>query len=833
MNGTTHNHNPTFRNPPFETASYRVLITRLSPLRDVEQSLPHRFLFCAVRRALGSAAYIDLAFFPSAAERAALDAAGKPYWLGIDSQRPVTAFDLVLISNAYTLELINLPYLLIQAHVPLFAGQRRRDPAGKWPLLILGGSNSLATQAIIREDGDSLVDGIFFGEGEERVGDLVAYLAQNLQRERRGRQERTRVLNEAAERVTGFWPAGNFRPVQKAVYRSPRGHSLPVEYPLLDTPGANTASLQITYGCPAFCAFCFEGYDRKPYREVPLSDLLATARQLKQAQGVEAVSLYSFNFNTHRDIFPLMLELHRLFERVIFRSQRVDILRRTPGLLEAEVAADKREFTLGIEGISAHMRASMHKSLSHRDITEVLEHLLTAKIRRIKLFYVLTGDENETDVAEFRQFVKWLKATRKARQRRTRVVFSFGLLIRMPGTPFQYDRLRLDETAWRPLIGAVKSACETNGFEFRLAFDWPAYSTSQVLALGGYWLNAAIVSLAQQGYFFDKTLPPAYWDALRAWMVGNGHWNADFLGEKGPDYPFPLAFVYRQSQPGQDFLYRQYQAVRRAEDTGYCLGGVSQPNGEGHCLGCGACANEVERKTITHHRLHQPNLGPYLADLEAVVTSKQRLRPLYWRVYLPAWLAGATPAMTNAAVFRSLLARHPALTEETLAVRESLLTVRPNADRFPGVHGETVFAFKTWNTEHLEAVLQAKDNLPEGIALLGPAEGFSPGLFTRLRLEIVLPIPAFPDSRARLEAYLRAAYVPYSLRRDGRRLDFVLPRKALKKKVLFGGSIEIREESFWASLEIGPKFDLGAWLASFGTGHRPRSACITVSDIRW
>ncbi|HUX75622.1 MAG TPA: hypothetical protein VMY40_03145, partial [Anaerolineae bacterium] len=60
--------NPTFDNPDFENASYRVLIVRLSPFRDVDKSIPHLFLFQEVRQALPDA-FIDLAFFPTAAQR--------------------------------------------------------------------------------------------------------------------------------------------------------------------------------------------------------------------------------------------------------------------------------------------------------------------------------------------------------------------------------------------------------------------------------------------------------------------------------------------------------------------------------------------------------------------------------------------------------------------------------------------------------------------------------------------------------------------------------------------------------------------------------------------
>ncbi len=426
--------NPTFRNPSFDGAGFRVLVMRLSPFSDVDRSTPHLFLFDAVRRAAPEA-YVDLAFFPPRHDRERLESAGVPLLAGIQSARSIEDFDLVLISNAYTLELVNLPYLLIHSGVPPLASRRGEE----WPPLILGGSNALASQAIVAEDGDSLVDAIFFGEGEGQVRDLVRALCQQAGEPKRGR------LEHAARETTGLWITGRWpeAPVEKAVLPDPEGTHLPINYPLLNSPEAGTARLQITYGCPAFCSFCFEGYDRKPYREVSRSDVLQVARQLKWIQGCDTFSLYSFNFNTHREILPLLLDLNRLFDRVRFTSQRVDLLQNTPGLLEAEVAADKRSFTLGVEGISARLRAWLHKSLATEEIVGLLDRLLREKIRSIKLFYILTGHEDEADLAEFHAFVKHLRALRRRHNPGIRITFSCGLLVRMPFTPLRYDRLFL------------------------------------------------------------------------------------------------------------------------------------------------------------------------------------------------------------------------------------------------------------------------------------------------------------------------------------------------------------------------------------------------------
>jgi hypothetical protein len=819
--------NPTFGNPDFDDASYHVLITRLSPFRDVDRSLPHLFLFHEVRQAVPEA-YVDLAFFPTAAQRELFKQESIPFLLGTQSLRSADEFDLVLISNAYTLELINLPHLLIRSGIPLLASQRGPE----WPVILLGGSNALVAQAVIREDGDSLVDGIFFGEGEGAVGNLTHFLKRE---SAIGNQRLHQVsdkdtsLRQASREIPGFWAAGSLRQITKAVCE-PKARLLPTHYPLLNTPEAHTTNLQITYGCPAFCSFCFEGYDRKPYRELPLSDALAAAYQIKQAQGVEEIGLYSFNFNTHSDILPMMLELNRTFDRVSLKSQRADILQHTPTLLEAEVEVDKRDFTLGIEGISARQRAFLHKSLSDEEIVTLIDRLLAQPIRRIKLFYVLTGHETEKDIAEFREFVHWLKEARRAHEKRPRVIFSAGLLIRMPFTPLRYDRLFLDKADWKQIVGPVKSACETNGFEFRMAFDWAAYCTNQVLALGGHWLIEPIVALAKKGYCFDTRLPEEYWTELKAWMKKAGVWNAAFLDEKGPNYLFPLAFV--ASSVSNEFLYRQYQEARSGQDAGYCLG---RQDAHGRCLGCGACANEAQRRAIVRHQIHQPERSGYPSRLHEMMDRKRQLEPAYVRLRTESWLSGVEPAFLNGFVFKELLTRYPELTDNLLSARESLFTVKPLDHQFPGVSGETVFALKAWDAASLcQALSNSQELAGSGFEIVGLAGEFCPGEFRRLHLDIHLPSASFPKPRARLEEYLRGAYLPYSLRREGeKRLVLDLPQKALKKKVLFGGFIEIQENDFIASLEVGVKFDLGAFLHTFGEGNLACHAQVSSSKITW
>ena len=801
---------PTFGNPSFGDAGLRVLIVRLSPYRDVDRSTPHLFLHQAVRRAEPSA-YIDMAFLPPRADRDLLRRAGVPFLVGMQSWHDARSFDLVLVSNAYSLELINLPYLLLNSGIPMLSGQRDET----WPLILLGGSNSLAAQAIMAPDGDSIVDALFFGEGEREVERLVSALAASRPLPKPER------LTQAARVVHGLWRANASEPqsVVKAICTAPSADDLLTDYPLLDSAEAGTARLQISYGCPAFCSFCFEGYDRKPYREIALDAALEAARRLKRASGAEALDLFSFNFNTHTDILALLPALNRLYDRVAFQSQRIDILASVPDLLEAQVAADKRSYTLGIEGISRRMRAFLHKSLTEAEITSVLRRLLRQKIREIKLFYILTGHENELDMAEFREFLHDLKEMRQALNRGVRLVFSFGLLIRMPFTPLRYDALYLDEVAWRPITGSVKSSCETNGFEFRLATSWDEYAVSQVLALGGHWLLEPLVRLASQDHCYDTHLTPGYWEQLHHWMERNGRWTEEFLGAKTQDYVFPLEDV--QARVGARFLYAAYLRALQGEDDGYCLGES--------CRACGGCSTREEREAITQHTFRRPGAG-YIHELIAGMRAKWQLKPLYVMLRVPEALVGAEPEWLNARVLRALLRTFPALEENLLSVRECLFTVAQHRNRYAGLHGEMPFALRAWDTAPLLALLSADSDFAEGLRVLEllPAP---PQSFTTADLEIRLPVAHFVDIPQRLRAHLQASYVPANLRRegDGYRLD--LAPKALKKSMVLEGLCDRLGDDTRLRLRVTPKFDLLAFLRSFPEPERYREVRVAVSNL--
>jgi hypothetical protein len=791
--------NPTFGNGPWESADFRVLVVRLSPFSDVERSSPHLFLAQETREALPEG-YIDMAFLPEAADARTLRGAGLPLLVGTQSHRPLADFDLVLVSNSWLLEQVNLPFLLLGSGIPVWAQERGEQ----WPALIVGGSSATAAHALVSEQGHSIADAIFFGEGEGKAAAIVA-----MSRSLRSMPKAAR-LAAIAHKVDGLWPAGSLGTrVRRASCSDDDGSS--ARFPILPGPESATARLPVTRGCPCLCSFCFEGHDRKPFRQVPARRALQEARRLKMESGASTVEIESFNFNTHTELADLLLGLNRLFSRVNMMSQRVDILARTPGLLDLEIMADKSSFTLGIEGISDRMRRFLSKGLRQKDIRQVLEALHARRTRELKLFYILCGRETGSDFEEFAASLAWLKEVRLRSASQPRIVFSFGMLVRMPFTPLRHDPPLFEETEWRPLIGRAKSICETNGFEFRLAMSWTQYRATQALALGGHSLHSLLLELAGEGCIDEKGLPGSGPARVDQWLAAHG---GAIEKEKPPGYPFPFPFLDDEGVRGA--LHRQYENAKAGIDQGYCRLGEE---GTDACADCPGCTRGARRSPYV------PVAAAAVQELGPLMARKRRLVPVAVTARIPREAAGFGKEWREAWMMRALLQERPDQIENVLAVKEIL----PEAAGVLGADvpwfGETVVALTAWDADALRSLL------PLGNAFGPVRDGAEPEVFRSMRLTLTLPRRWFSDAPSRLAAFLRDAHAPVTISRSGDALKLEAHEKALKRKMLLAGRCEETREDYRLDLVIGPKMDLGGWLRSFDEPGAERRALAEICEI--
>ncbi len=759
-----------------------LLILRLSSSRDTAASATHLTLADLARAALPDA-HIDFAYLPP--KRA-------PRVTGHFTGRDWSAFDLLLVTNAFVQEALNLPWLLHANGLSPWADER---PA-TFPPLLLGGSNAFASQCLVRPDGRAVPDALFFGEAEQP---LPAFLRRWAAASGAG-AKRAR-LAAAAEGLDGFWVTGAHpaAPVRQAVARAapppPAPHSPP------DTATAGTARLTVGGGCASFCSFCFEGYERKPYREFPVADVLRHARLLKAARGARTVELDAFNLNTYSGLAALVEPCARLFETVAFKSQRADGLAACPTLIDLERAAGKSAYTLGIEGVSPRLRAFLCKSLTDDAITAAVRALLDRRVRELKLFFILTAHETPDDLAAFGDFCARLRGWLDTPGACTRTVLSFGRLVRMPNTPLALDRLFLDEPQWRFCTDGAAAACRRNRLECRFAHDWPDYLGTQLLAACGHEHAEAAVRLACGGLTCHGPWREHEAAALHAALAPQG------LRTVSPD-TFP--FVRRAVAPA--FLHARWESARQFLDAGACLGAP--------CDDCGACDGPAERAALSRHPGTSAPPDAVIAAVARLEADKRRLPPLYRRARLPAEFAGRTPEWAAARLLQQLLTRHPQLVDSLLSAEEALFTFQDNADRLPVPAGATVLRFRTWDTAPLLAALAQE---PERFPPEPPPAAFAPGAFARACWTLPALLP--PREAAQLaSAWLADLRLPHTLRRAGDVWQAAPAPAALRKRCVFALSVTPLEPTQAAPpaaqdghacqlrLDFSPKADLRALL---------------------
>lgn len=729
--------------------SPKVLILRLSNSRDTAASSTHRVLADLVCVA-APAAEIDFAFLPS--KRA-------PRVAGHSSGRDWSAFDLVLVVNAFVQEVLNLPWLLHANGLSPWATAR----PDAFPPVLMGGSNAFASQGLVMPDGQAVPDVLFFGEAEDSLPEFIRRWLTSAG----GKRER---LAQAARGLDGFWVTGEIPcspPIRQAVARSLATQSM--RHPLPDVETSGTVRLSVGSGCAAFCSFCFEGYERKPYREFTQNEILTHARNLKISCGARVAELDAFNLNSYAHLVPLVEQCTRLFDKVSFKSQRADGIAACPEIIDLERAAGKSSFTLGIEGISARMRAFLCKSLSDQALSASLRALLDRRVRELKLFFILTAHETPEDLAAFGEFCAHLKGWLDAPAACTRVVLSFGRLVRMPNTPLVYDRLFLDEAEWRFCVDGVAAACRRAKLECRFAFDWPDYLGTQLLAACHHEDANAIVALACGGLSYHAPWRDQDANSLRATLQ---HLECR---PRNANHNFP--FVERVV--AEAHLEKRWEDARQFIDGDYCLGST--------CSGCGACADAAERGAITGHSRALHISSSAIEAIARIEADKRRLMPSYLRVDLPDDFAEHSAGWTAARLMQLLLERHPEQVGNLLAATECLFSAGENEQRLTIPSGETIIALKAWDSAISG---QLVTDAPFRATPL--QEAFVPGVFSRATWHIFSSTPLRETAQS-ASSWLTGLHLSHTLRRDGTAWRLDLAAAAIKKNAVY--ELHVRPEA--------------------------------------
>ena len=548
----------------FERARLRLLICRLSPYDDVETSITHRMLLCAARAVPG--VYADLAFFPPETDAALLRRDGIPFWLASGAKRPPTDFDVVAISLSVQQEAFHLPVALQASGLRLDFAGRMADAAQ--PLIVLGGHGAGSAPFLHGDAGDEgsggLVDAVCLGDG-------VAWLQEFLRRRLSARDApaaKREFLAELARGLPGTYVPAFYRhrhAGERLVAIEPQLPDLPfparhrqdpLDVWLKDYDGAYVPfsaeeleeTLPLAVGCAYRCRFCQTGWLRGELSAAAERALAQAARRCKARLVNADLNLLASDACSVPGLEKILDALCPLFRRASVKSLSVASLVRRPESFRLLRRLAKHEFTFGVEGISARLRAYLGKPATADDLLRIAGALAGGGLRQLKLFFIATGREEESDLAELARLLKSLRAQAPG----CRLIASFMPLFHAPFTPLQFAPIRGPTPE---LVAALAAAVRQAGGEFR----WSAYpdeiALMNRLCRAGRRATPALVQFSlHRGMRYYRRLDPVLIREMERALPAD-------LGAKTPDDVLPWSDVQAAASPAT--LWRSYQQACR------------------------------------------------------------------------------------------------------------------------------------------------------------------------------------------------------------------------------------------------------------------------------
>jgi radical SAM superfamily enzyme YgiQ (UPF0313 family) len=383
-------------------------------------------------------------FLPPKQELAELIASKAPL-ITLESQTPVSEFDVFAFSVSFEWDYVNVLTLMRLAGIPRYACERSE----RHPLIVIGG----AVTFVNPEPLAAFADVIAAGEGEVLVPEF-----ERAFREATGRADLLRRLS--VER--GFYIPAFYEPqygsdgalsgvvasagmdiplpVKKAAVKTTDALDPPATRIFTpDTEFGSRFLVEVVRGCANLCRFCWAGYNYLPVRSFPADRILELARDARAHSN--RAGLVSIALCDHPEIDRILATLSEMGYMISPASLRLDDL--TESIVQTLQRSGERSITIAPEAGSDRLRRVINKTVTNDEILDRAELIFANGIENLKLYYMIgLPTETDEDLVAIRDLTiqmreRMLKYARSKGQI-GRIVGSVNPLIPKPGTAYQW-----------------------------------------------------------------------------------------------------------------------------------------------------------------------------------------------------------------------------------------------------------------------------------------------------------------------------------------------------------------------------------------------------------
>lgn len=379
----------------------------------------------------------------------------------LESQRPLTDFDLVGFSVTYEGDYINVARLLRMARLPV----RARDRGASDSVVLMGGVCAFSNPEPIAP----FMDAIVVGEGEEAVGEIIDAYRRAQEGPPEARRER---VVDALGAIAGVYVPDAYVPsyepdgrLSAVVPSDPAAPAIIVKRRLKDVNQFETRSilktpkaeyghmelLEVGKGCGRGCRFCLEGQVYRPVRHRSLDSLRESVARIA-SEGGKRVGLVGACVSDYPWIGDLMKILDEYGVEVSISSLRADSL--TEDLVASLQRGGHRTLTMAPEAGTERLRGVTRKVITDEQLFEACDLLRQYGIPNLKCYFMI-GLPTETredvlaipDLAE--RMLARLRVPGPDGHPFGKLTLSVSSFVPKPWTPFQWapfeDVRRLEE----------------------------------------------------------------------------------------------------------------------------------------------------------------------------------------------------------------------------------------------------------------------------------------------------------------------------------------------------------------------------------------------------